>query len=139
MRRWMLSFAAGVAILAALVEAHHAIGSIYDSTRQLTLDGIVADFQFISPHPFVVVDVIDRSGRTDAWRLEMDNRGELTAVGMRADTLKKGDRVVVTGGVARDQSRALYIRRLDRPADGFWYEQAGSSPKTGTIPRLPTR
>jgi hypothetical protein len=139
MRRWTLSLAAGVAILAASLEAHHAIGSIYDSSKPMTLEGVVVDFQFISPHPFVVVDVVDRSGRKDAWRLEMDNRGELTAVGMRPDTLKKGDRVVVTGGVARDQSRALYIRRLDRPADGFWYEQAGSSPKTGTIPRLPSR
>ena len=112
--------------------AHHAIAAIYDSSKQLTLDGIVTEFQFVSPHPIVVIEV-ENSGRRETWRLEMDNRGELSAVGMRADTLRKGDRVKVRGGVARDQSRALYIRRLERPADGFWYEQVGSSPKAGGL------
>ena len=133
MARWILSLAAGLSIVAATPEAHHAIAAIYDSSRQMTLEGEVADFQFVSPHPFVVIEVTDPSGRTETWRLEMDNRGELSAVGMRADTLKKGDRVVVRGGAARDRSRALYIRRLERPADGFWYEQVGSSPKVGGL------
>jgi hypothetical protein len=132
MARRLLSLAAALAILAATPEAHHAIAAIYDSSKQMTLEGVVTEFQFISPHPFVMIEVTDRSGRSETWRLEMDNRGELSAVGMRADTLKKGDRVVVRGGVARDQSRALYIRRLERPADGFWYEQVGSSPKVGS-------
>ena len=133
MARWILSLAVGLSIVAATPEAHHAIAAIYDSSRQMTLEGVVADFQFVSPHPFVVIEVTDPSGRTESWRLEMDNRGELSAVGMRADTLKKGDRVVVRGGAARDRSRALYIRRLERPADGFWYEQVGSSPKVGGL------
>ena len=133
MPRLLLPLAAALAILAAAPEAHHAIAAIYDSSRPMTLEGVVAEFQFISPHPIVVIEVVGRGGDKESWRLEMDNRGELSAVGMRADTLKKGDRVVVSGGVARDQSRALYIRRLERPADGFWYEQAGSSPKVGGL------
>ena len=133
MARWILSLAATFTLLAATPGAHHAIAAIYDSSRQVTLEGVVAEFQFVSPHPFVVIEVADRGGRTETWRLEMDNRGELSAVGMRADTLKKGDRVVVRGGAARDRARALYIRRLERPADGFWYEQVGSSPKVGGL------
>ena len=133
MPRLILPLAAALAILAAAPEAHHAIAAIYDSSKPMTLEGVVAEFQFISPHPIVVIEVVGRGGDKESWRLEMDNRGELSAVGMRADTLKKGDRVVVRGGVARDQSRALYIRRLERPADGFWYEQAGSSPKVGGL------
>ena len=133
MPRLILPLAAALAILAAAPEAHHAIAAIYDSSKPMTLEGVVTEFQFISPHPIVVIEVVGRGGDKESWRLEMDNRGELSAVGMRADTLKKGDRVVVRGGVARDQSRALYIRRLERPADGFWYEQAGSSPKVGGL------
>jgi hypothetical protein len=132
MRRSLGHALVALALTASHAGAHHAITAIYDSRKQVTLDGIVADFQFVSPHPFVVIDV-ETNGRRDRWRLEMDNRGELSAVGMRADTLKKGDRVVVRGGTARDGSRALYIRRLERPADGFWYEQVGSSPKAGSI------
>jgi hypothetical protein len=133
MPRLILSLAASLAVFAAAPEAHHAIAAIYDSSKQMTLEGVVTEFQFVSPHPIVVIGVAGRGGERESWRLEMDNRGELSAVGMRADTLKKGDRVVVRGGVARDQSRALYIRRLERPADGFWDEQAGSSPKVGGL------
>jgi hypothetical protein len=120
--------ALGVLLCAAAAHAHHSIAGIYDSNRQVTIEGVVAQFQFINPHPFVTVDV-KNNGRTQQWRLEMDNRSELVDVGMTADTLKNGDRVVVTGSPARSQSQSLYIRRLDRPTDGFRYEQVGSSPR----------
>ena len=61
----------------------------------------------------------------------MDNRFELAGIGMTGDTLKPGDRVVVTGSLGRTEPRTLYIRRLDRPADGFRYEQVGSRPRVG--------
>ena len=51
---------------------------------------------------------------------------------MTSQTLQPGDRIVVTGNPARNKSQSLYIRRLDRPADGFRYEQVGSSPRIST-------
>ena len=38
-------------------EAHHSIAAVYDSTRQQRLEGVVAEFQFVNPHPFVIVTV----------------------------------------------------------------------------------
>jgi hydrogenase maturation factor len=38
---------------------------------------------------------------------------------MTAETLKPGDRVVVTGSPARGGADGLYVRQLDRAADGF--------------------
>ncbi len=111
--------------------AHHSIAGIYDSRNPISFDGTVVDFQFVNPHPYIIVERTDRAGELQQWRLEMDNRFELSEIGMTASTLRKGDRVSVTGSPARDQSRALYVRRLERPADGFWYEQVGSSPKAG--------
>jgi hypothetical protein len=125
-----------LALLAATpgagLRAHHSIAGVYDSSRPVTLDGVVAEFAFVNPHPFVVVEVTDGGGRPQLWRLELDNRFELAAVGMSADSLKRGDRVTATGSRARDGSRGLYVRRLDRPADGFRYEQVGASPRIRT-------
>jgi hypothetical protein len=59
----------------------------------------------------------------------MDNRFELIGAGMSAESLKPGDRVVVAGSLARERAHSLYVMRLDRPADGFRYEQVGSSPQ----------
>jgi Family of unknown function (DUF6152) len=129
MKRTMWFCALGIAVSVAVMHAHHSISGIYDTNRQVTIDGIVVQFHFVNPHPFVTVDVKSETGRIQQWRLEMDNRYELSDVGMTAETLKPGDRVVVSGSPARAQSQSLYIRRLDRPADGFRYEQVGSSPR----------
>ena len=129
MVRGALVFAAAFAFSGMAAHAHHAIASVYDNSRQVTIDGIVAQFQLVNPHPFLFIDVKDGTGAAQLWRVEMDNRGELAAIGVTANTFKPGDRVVVTGSLARTQPQSLYVLRLDRPADGFWYEQVGRSPK----------
>jgi hypothetical protein len=133
----MLPCAAAIALMGVAAHAHHSIASIYDSSRPVTVEGIVARFQFIHPHPLLLIDVKDGTGRAQPWRLEMDNLNELAEIGVKADTLKPGDRVVVSGSLSRKQPQSLYLRRLDRPADGFWYEQLGQSPTIGNS--SPTR
>src|SRR5688500_7190474 len=117
-----------------VAQGHHSIAGAYDSKSQITVDGAITEFRFVNPHPFIVVEVKNNSGAMELWKLEMDNRSELSRIGMDADTLKVGDRIVVVGQLAKAQPQALYIRRLDRPADGFRYEQAGSSPKINFKP-----
>ena len=102
---------------------------MYDQSRRVTLDGTIAQFQFVNPHPFVMVDVKDASGGTQSWKAELDNRWELEDVGVAPTTFKAGDRVVVTGSPGRDRALLMYVWRLERPADGFLYEQVGTSPR----------
>jgi Family of unknown function (DUF6152) len=114
----------------AVAQGHHSIAAAYDRDRPVKLDGILVQFAMVQPHPFVVVEIKD--GRDTArWRGELDNRWELVAIGMTEETLKPGDRLVLSGSVGRNQPRSLYVMRLDRPADGFWYEQVGMSPRIG--------
>jgi hypothetical protein len=128
----LLLGAAAIAVSGVTAHGHHSISSVYDSSRPTTVEGTVAQFQLINPHPFLWIDVTDRAGNAQRWRLEMDNRSELVAIGVKADTLKPGDRVVVKGSLARSQPQALYLLRLDRPGDGFWYEQIGGTPRIRT-------
>jgi hypothetical protein len=113
-------------IVAVPASAHHSIAGVYDSQRPVTIDGVVVQFQFVRPHPFL--DLRDtRTSQT--WRLEMDNRGELSDIGFTAETLRPGDRLVVTGSPGRREANKMYIERLERPADGFGYEQYNSRPR----------
>jgi len=128
MTRWIAALALGIAVAGAHAGAHHAISAIYDSSKQVSVEGVVRDFQFINPHPILTI-VAAEAGKEMEWRLEMDNRFELIDVGMKADTLKAGDRVVVTGSLSRTNPQSLYLMRLDRSADGFRYEQIGASPR----------
>ena len=102
-------------------QGHHSISAAYDRARPVTLDGVLVEFAMVQPHPFVVVDVRN-GGETARWRGELDNRWELAELGFRTETLKPGDRLVVLGSLARRQPHSLYIRKLERPADGFSYQ-----------------
>ena len=134
MSRWLLALTAGISIAGTPAIAHHSL-SDYDSSRQITVEGAIAQFQFVNPHPFLVLDVKDRSGAVQQWKLEMDNRYELSDIGVTKDTFKAGDRLIVSGSPGHTQPRILYIRKLERPADGFAYEQVGTSPKLRSLPR----
>src|SRR5262245_22321284 len=107
---------------------------MYDQSRRVTLDGVISQFQFINPHPFVVVDVT-ANGIAQSWKAELDNRWELVEVGLTPTTFKAGDRVVVSGSPGRDRTPLLYVWRLERPADGFLYEQIGTSPRVSRVRR----
>ena len=131
--RLLLAFAA-LSVLTVTADAHHSIAGMYDQSRRVTLDGVIAQYQFVNPHPFVVVDVTT-NGTTQSWKAELDNRWELQNVGMTPTTFNAGDRVVVSGSPGRDRTPLLYVWRLERPADGFLYEQVGTSPRVSRLRR----
>jgi hypothetical protein len=130
MTRPSLALALAMTVAGVTPSAHHSLAGVYDDSQRITLTAVVVEFRFVNPHPLVVVEVTDETGHVRSWQLELDNRHELLAIGMTSDTFKPGDRVVATGSPGRTEPR-LYVRRLDRPADRFWYEQVGSSPKMG--------
>ena len=130
----ILSVVVGLGITVIVLHAHHSIAGVYDTSRKVTVEGVIVQFHFVNPHPFLTMDVTNNSGSPQQWRLEMDNRSELVQVGMTGETLKPGDRITVSGSPGRTQSQSLYIRRLDRPKDGFRYEQVGGSPSI-SVPR----
>jgi hypothetical protein len=114
--------------IALQLSAHHSIVGVYDTGKEIKLTAVVREFHFVNPHPFITAEVT-RSGKVEVWKLEMDNRFELVDIGMTDSTIKPGDRVNLSGSPGREGATALYIRRLDRPADGFWYEQIGFEPR----------
>lgn len=119
---------AALVLASASLVAHHSISAVYDDNRRVSIDGVIAEFRFVQPHPFILVDVTD-GGRTTRWQLELDNLRELSAIGITADTLKPKERITVSGSPGRTNPASLYVRSLQRPSDGFFYEQVGGTPR----------
>ena len=124
----------GLLLLTASMHSHHSLSGVYDTSREIGVEGIVTQFQFINPHPFVTISVEEKNRSKQEWRLELDNRSELVEIGMDTNTFRAGDRVSVKGNPGRSESQILYVHRLDRPADGLRYEQIGTTPRI-QIPR----
>jgi hypothetical protein len=132
MRRWIGACAIVVSTF-SLAYAHHSITGVYDTRREVAVEGVVTQFQFVSPHPFVIAEVV-RNGVAEPWRFDMDNRGEMRDIGVTAETLRVGDRIVVAGHPAREEARRLYIQRFERPADGFSYVIVDRQPRLRHAP-----
>ena len=128
MTRQGIPLACGLLLGTFTAEAHHSISGMYDTRRNVRLEGIVTQWEFVNPHAFLTLDATE-SGRTQRWWIELDDRGELSEIGMTAKTLQPGDRVVVTGSPSHREANRLYLGRLDRPADGYSFEQVNGRPR----------
>jgi len=118
-----------LALLATPAAAHHSLAG-YDHARRVTLDGVVSEFSFTNPHPFLTIVV-----GQERWRLEMDNLWELAEIGLTRDSFKPADRVRVSGSPDRTAARSMYLWSLDRASDGLHYEQVGSRPSVRKLPK----
>src|SRR5215471_189999 len=92
-----LLIASSIALFAMTVPvlAHHGTGT-YDSSKSVTLSGIVTEFAFTNPHAAMFVDVKDESGKTVNWAIEMNSPGVLARAGWTKKMFKYGDQITIT-------------------------------------------
>ena len=66
-----LALAAAAALFCALpLVAHHAVSAEFDSSKTVTLKGVVSKVEWVNPHIFVYFDAKDESGKVTTWRLQ---------------------------------------------------------------------
>ena len=83
---------AGLLMMCVPALAHHGTGT-YESTKSVTLNGVVTEFAFINPHAALYLDVKDASGKVVKWAVEMNSPGVLRAAGWTKTTFKAGDQI----------------------------------------------
>jgi hypothetical protein len=88
-------FFAGLLMAAVTVLAHHGTGT-YDSTKSVTLNGVVTEFAFTNPHAALYFDAKDAGGKTVNWAIEMNSPGVLRRAGWTKNTFKAGDQITIT-------------------------------------------
>jgi len=111
------------------LHAHHSISGTYATSKVVAVEGLIREFHFVNPHPFLIVEVLNENGTTEMWRLEMDRMVDLSEAGLKKTTFKPGDRIVASGNPAIAEKQSLFIRRLERPSDGLRFEQLGANPR----------
>jgi hypothetical protein len=92
-----LAFAAGLTLasVARFADAHHST-AIYDSDNPVELAGTVVEWQFVNPHCFIILEVVDATGAKKVWSLEGGNTAGLFRRGWTPNTLKPGDNIMIT-------------------------------------------
>jgi hypothetical protein len=73
--------------------AHHSFAAEFDGTKPVTLKGKVTEFEWVNPHSWVHIDVIDDNGNTVNWACETAPRTCFTEPGGVATVSKSGMRL----------------------------------------------
>jgi hypothetical protein len=82
---------------AGSVFAHHSFGSMFDGERTVQVKGVVARFEWVNPHTFIIVDVKGSDGKTEQWALEGPAPNGLMRRGYRMDSIKPGESIEACG------------------------------------------
>jgi hypothetical protein len=106
-----------ILLFAAPVMSHHSFAAEFDSTKPITIAGIVTKVEWMNPHTFFYVDVKDPAGKVANWSVEMGSPNALTTRGWTRASLKVGDSVIVDGWQAKD-GRCLANAKSVKFADG---------------------
>ena len=72
--------------------AHHSF-AVFDRTKQVTLTGVVREFQWTNPHAWIQIVVTDEQGREVEWGAECGSPNMMARTGWKRTTLAPGDRV----------------------------------------------
>ena len=98
---------AAVATLAFGVpaSAHHSF-AMFDNEKSMTVQGQVKEFEWINPHSWLQVMVMDQNtGKPMLWVFELSSPARLATLGMHSNSLKPGDTVSVNFHPLKDGTR----------------------------------
>jgi len=120
-------------MLASTAEAHHSFRSQYDSEQPLTLRGVVTKIEWMNPHVYFYIDVVNaETGDVQNWGLEMGPPHMLQGRGWKRNTMEIGDTVEVQGTRARDGSLTANARQVTMVETGEVLGAASSEGQTIT-------
>jgi hypothetical protein len=98
--------------------AHHSFGAEFDSTKPVTMSGVVTRLEWTNPHVYLFIDVAGKAGKMTNWGFEMGPPHMLQKAGWKRNSLSIGEEVQIDGWLARDGSNHANARRVTRKSTG---------------------
>ena len=92
---------AALPLIVSPARAHHSEAPFYDLDKNIEIRGVVTNWQFKNPHPFLYVQVTDDKGAKTEWVVEFVGPVRLAKLGWSAKTFTPGETVTVSGHPSR--------------------------------------
>jgi hypothetical protein len=123
----------------SLALAHHAFSSEFDATKPVKLRGKITKMEWVNPHAWMHLRVIDDNGDAHDWMIEAGPPGALVRRGWTKTSVRPGTEVLVEGyqatdGALRANGRDVTFpdgRRLFAGSSGTGAPIDGADPEEG--------
>jgi hypothetical protein len=130
MRLFAVTVVAGLFLATATAMAHHSFAAEFDANQPINVKGTVTKVEWMNPHTYFYIDVVEPNGETVNWGMEMGSPNGLMRAGWTRNTLKVGDVVTVEGSKAKDKSHIGNARVVVLAATGKRLFAASSQTET---------
>ena len=91
------------AFFAAPAAAHHSF-AMFDAKKTVTLTGTVKEFQWISPHVWIVMTTPVPGGQPKQWAIELSSPRTLARMGFTPKTFRPGMNITIEMHPLKDGS-----------------------------------
>ena len=99
--RWSVLFVVGSLFMALglTAAAHHGQAGVFDETRTVDLTGTVKQWNFVNPHPVLVLEVRNEKGTMEVWDVYFGPSAVSfqRRQGFTPQTFRVGETIVVRG------------------------------------------
>ena len=75
---------------------HHGFGT-FDLQGEVELQGTITGVDFVNPHAWVYLDVVNNQGQVESWRGEMRAATVLRRSGWTKELFVEGESIFITG------------------------------------------
>jgi hypothetical protein len=94
---------------------------MFDDAKEVTVSGVVKEFQYTNPHSWLLVDVTNEDGSVTTWGFEAEGPSTLQRAGIRPSEFPAGTRLTITGRPMKDgRPAAIWVNAVR--ADGKKYD-----------------
>ncbi len=143
-------FVSGLAVMLVLLLPsralpHHSFSAEFDANAPVVLKGKVTKVEWINPHAWIHLDVVQEEETVVSWMVEGGTPNTLLRAGINKNTVVIGTEIVVRGYQSKDKSCKPACKANGRDitfADGrklFMGSSGTGAPRDGSDPREPPR
>lgn len=107
-----IAYFIGAAFVGSIAPSYGHHGFAAYSNERVTVQATVTDFRFINPHVQLHFEIETDAGQIEQWQGELTAPNKLARAGWTKSTFKPGDRLQISGEVARNGGHSIRIREI---------------------------
>jgi hypothetical protein len=100
-----------------IAHADPRLGQTHIFLGTITIEGKLTEFRFQNPRTFLELRAPDADGQMQTWQINWEDADYLSQTGIKPNTFKPGDQLIITGNLTRPNT--MHLVAVKRPKDGF--------------------